>query len=137
MKIYPEDVFEHWIRKVSSDFYDRVYAHSWLSQVFLVPKDHITSQQIDFIIGAMGGPKRYSGRNPGDAHVHIFISEEMWNVREALLVQAFETVDCPADIREQWIKIENAFRKSIVMVDSSECRKRYLTDELIIIPRAR
>jgi len=124
---------EQWIRKVSEEFYQSVYGDQWLKQVFLVPQDHITSQQVDFVLAALGGPKRYSGRNPGDAHTHIFINEEMWNRREELLNQAFKTVNCPIEIQNQWLKIENAFKGAIVMKSPLDCLKRYQMDEIICV----
>lgn len=135
MKNYDESTGT-WIRKVSEEFYSLVYEHPWLKQVFAnVPQEHITNQQVDFVIGAFGGPQAYSGRNPGDAHPHIFISEEMWEVREEILKLAFERTQCPAEISVRWLKIENAFKKQIVMKDPSECKGRFTTDELIIIPK--
>jgi hemoglobin len=130
---YDNATLESWIRKVSEVFYEGVYRDSWLKQIFQVPQDHITNQQVDFMVGALGGPERYCGRNPQDAHTHIYIPEDMWVRREEHLLNAFREVGCPEDIQDIWLKIENAFKKRIVMQDSSECRKRYPGDDLIIV----
>lgn len=127
---------ESFIIKVSNAFYEHIYQHPWLKQVFQVPQEHITSQQIDFMLGAFGGPQRYCGRNPGDAHPHIYIDEQMWQLRHELLQKAFDETNCPNEMREKWLKIEEAFKKRIVMSNPSECQRRYTTDELIIIRRA-
>jgi hemoglobin len=129
---------ENWISRVSHEFYELVYKDQWFKDIFKVIKQEvITSQQIDFMVGAFGGAKRYAGRTPGDAHPHIFIDEETWQYREALLVQAFENVQCPESIRSKWLKIDNAFKKQIVMTDPAQCQKRYFTDEIIIVPNPR
>jgi hemoglobin len=127
---------EYWIEKVSHQFYELVYQDEWFKNIFKVIKQEIiTSQQIDFMVGAFGGPKRYSGRMPQDAHPHIFINEDIWEHREYLLNRAFEKVDCPAEIRTKWLKIENAFKRQIIMTDPSECKRRFTTDDLIIFPK--
>lgn len=127
---------EKWIRLVSTEFYEMAYEDEWLKDVFkIIKKEIITSQQIDFMLGAFGGPKRYSGRNPGDAHPHIFIDEDMWLVREDILVRAMDKVGCPQWIREKWIRIDNSFKRSIVMKGPDECKKRWNTDELVIVPK--
>jgi hemoglobin len=124
---------ESWIKKVSNLFYDKVYVHPWLKEVFQVPQAHIVSQQVDFILGVLGGPNRYSGRNPGDAHTHIFINEEMWSIREKLLVDSFDEIGCPAEIKEKWLKVENAFKRSIVLSRPEQCHGRYKNEEIIYI----
>jgi hemoglobin len=126
---------EAWIKSVSTHFYEAIYEDAWLKEVFVViRRETITSQQIDFMVGAFGGPKRYAGRSPSDAHPHIFIDENMWARREELLVDAFNKAGLPAWMQEKWLKIENAFKRSMVMSSPSECKKRFFTDELIIVP---
>lgn len=126
----------YWIKKVSEEFYARVYEDPWLKQVFgSIPQEHITAQQIDFMLAAFGGPDRYQGRRPQDAHPHIFVSEEMWQERERYLTQAFQTTGCPLELAEKWLRIDLAFKKQIVMSSPEECQRRFATDDLIIVPR--
>lgn len=67
------------IKDVNKVFYDEMFEDTWMKDVFVgVDIDIIKSQQTDFILGALGGPKRYGGRSPKDAHPHIFIQEDMW-----------------------------------------------------------
>lgn len=135
MSKYSDDDLLRWVTLATTEFYELVYKDPWLSQVFAkIPRAFITSQQIDFMVGLMGGPKNYSGRNAKDAHPHIYIPEEMWQVRENLLLESFKNLNFPEDLSQLWLKIDEAFKRSIVMSDSSECKKRYATDELIIIP---
>lgn len=130
--------FQDWIRLISTRFYDLAYEHEWLKQVFAqVDKELINNQQIAFMIQAFGGPKTYSGRNPGDAHPHIFISEDMWQVREALLTEAHRQVGAPEEILQKWLKIDLAFKHLIVVDRPDQCEKRWFTDELIIVPDPR
>lgn len=123
------------VLKVNKAFYDRVYKDPWMSQVFgVVEQKFIELQQTDFIVGALGGPKRYSGRAPQDAHPHIFVDQEMWDLRERFLVEALEEVKAPDWLRERWIKIDNAFKKAILKNSVADCKKRFTTDEIIHVP---
>jgi truncated hemoglobin YjbI len=134
-KNYSDSQLENWIYKTTHEFYELVYRDSWLRDVFrVVDQAFITSQQTDFMLGLLGGPKRFSGRNAKDAHPHIFVDEEMWQYREDLLLKAMEKTGLPQDLRERWLRIDEAFKRSIVMNDPSECKGRFATDELIIVP---
>lgn len=124
---------EFWVKRITEEFYELVYSDDWLKNVFTIDKEIITNQQIDFMVGALGGEKRYSGKSPADAHPHIFISEKMWERREALLQDAMQKVGAPHEFKQKWLKIDLAFKKHIVMNHPSECRKRFFSDELIIV----
>ncbi len=125
---------ESWVRIITEEFYELVYADEWLKQVFTIDQKVITSQQIDFMVGALGGEKRYGGKSPGDAHPHIFIDSEMWDLRESLLMKAMKKVGSPEELNARWIKIDLAFKRHIVMRDPSECQKRFFSDEVIVVP---
>jgi len=123
------------ITKVNEIFYDKLFDDPWLSQIFVdVDQDIITSQQTDFIVGALGGPQKYCGRSPKDAHPHIFIQEDMWDVREAYMVEALKEANAPEWISEKWLKIDNAFKAAILKGSIDECSGRYKSEEIINIP---
>jgi hemoglobin len=126
---------EFLIKQINDVFYDLVYDDKWLFDIFgLVDIDHIKSQQTDFILGALGGPKRYGGRSPKDAHPHIFIQEDMWELREKYLIDAFTECEAPEWMTKKWIDIDNAFKKSILKNSPKDCEGRYRSDPLIIVP---
>jgi truncated hemoglobin YjbI len=126
---------EYWVKKITEEFYELVYQDDWLKHVFTIDQKVITSQQIDFMVGALGGEKRYGGKSPGDAHPHIFVNEEMWQRREELLLLAMTKVGSPPELNAKWLKIDLAFKRHIVMTNPSECKKRFFSDELIIVPK--
>ncbi len=120
------------VARVSKALYDRVYRDPWLLLVFRVVKqEHIESQQTDFMVGAFGGPKNYSGRSPADAHPHIFIDKEMWALRRRYLLEAFDEAGVPEEMRDRWLKIEDAFKRAIVKGSPADCTGRFFTDEII------
>jgi truncated hemoglobin YjbI len=128
------DKLEYWVKTITEEFYELVYADEWLKHVFTIDQKIITSQQIDFMVGALGGEKRYGGKSPGDAHPHIYIDEEMWERREALVQEAMRRVASPQEINTKWLKIDSAFKRLIVNKDVSEVKKRFFSDEVIIFP---
>lgn len=121
--------------KINQVFYEYLYKDPWLKNVFaVVEQTLITRQQTDFMVGALGGPRKYSGRNPRDAHPHIFVDEEMWALREKYLKQAFQEVEAPLEIREKWLGVDEAFKDAIIKKDVSECRKRFFSDTIVHYP---
>lgn len=121
---------------VNNEFYDLVYQDEWFKHIFVViDQKIITQQQTDFMVQSMGGPKRYGGRSPEDAHPHIYIDEEIWEHREALLKKAFIKRNAPEDIISRWLKIDEAFKKSMIKSSVHQCKKRYQTDEIIYVPK--
>lgn len=132
MELSDQELYD-WIFKVNSLFYDKVYDDEWFKAVFRnIGKEIIIRQQTDFIVGAFGGPKRFSGKLPQDAHPHIFVDEEMWQVREQFLIAACKELNAPEGMLDKWLKIDNAFKKAIIKNSEADCKKRYFSDEIII-----
>lgn len=76
--------------KIINIFYDKVYQHPWLKLYFqAVPQQHIEDQQVDFMENVLGGDNRYAGKSPPAAHKHIFITQELFELRQTLLKEAF------------------------------------------------
>jgi len=121
--------------KVSEVFYEKLYNDPWLKDIFkIIKQDIITSQQTDFMVGNLGGPRKYCGRSPSDAHPHIYVDEEMWQLREKYLIEALSETGFPKDLGEKWLRIDQAFKSQIIKSSVSECTKRYKGDEIIFIP---
>lgn len=123
------------LEKVHKIFYDKVYADSWIGLYFNgIDQQVIETQQSDFMSQAMGGPAIYCGKLPVPAHRHMFISEELFNLRTALLIESLNETNVSKEHQEQWLKIDQAFNKAIVKKDISECSLRFNTDEIINYP---
>lgn len=120
------------LQRVAKRFYDKVYAHPWLKLYFIHTKQEIIeSQQVDFMTGALGGPRVFSGRMPQDAHMHINITPELIEVREKLLLEALDEEKAPAELKERWLRVENAFKRHIIKPSVEACQKRWTTDEIL------
>lgn len=133
MDVFSEEFKTH-IFNVNFEFYELVYKDEWLKKMFVnIAQEVITQQQTDFVIQAFGGPANYCGRMPADAHPHLFVTEKMWERREQYLMMAFEKLNTPEEIRNKWLKIDNAFKNIIVKKSFDQLSKRFFTDEFIIV----
>lgn len=125
-----------WVYKVADEFYELAYKDPWFKKIFRnIKQEIITSQQTDFMVQAFGGPKRFCGRVPKDSHTQVWVDENIWKYRENLLIQAFEKVNAPMELREKWLKIDEAFKSVIINKGGpEECYGRFKTDDIIYEP---
>lgn len=132
MDIYSNLKEKSIIRKINELFYEKVYEHQWLAKYFVdVSKEFIISQQTDYIIGEIGGPKLFSGRLPYNAHPHMYLTNDLFDIRESLLKQAFDETDAPEELRSVWLKIDKSFRSIIVKKSLDDCMKRFRSDKIL------
>lgn len=123
------------LRKIAKVFYDKVYAHPWISLYFKeVSQAVIESQQVDFMAQALGGPAKYCGKFVPEAHAHMMISHELFELREQLLMDTFEELKISEELRSRWLKIDRAFKSKVVKKGPSECVKRFATDQIVDFP---
>lgn len=121
--------------KIASIFYDKVYEHPWIGKFFQeVDQKTIESQQVKFMMGNLGGLKMYTGRLPGPAHKNMFITEELFELRERLLKEAFTEANASDELQARWLKIDHAFKGCIVKKSLNECEKTFVTDEILSFP---
>ncbi len=123
--------------RVHKVFYDKIYAHDWLKKFFAgIDQKMIENQQTDFMVQAMGGPERYCGRFPIPAHKHMFITEELFDLRHSLLDESLREVGVPASLRARWLKMDMAFKARLVKRSPTECEGRFRTDEILDFPKS-
>lgn len=124
--------------RITSEFYDRIYADPWLSQFFEgIPRDHIESQQTDFMQAALGGHNQYGGKTPPHAHKHINITEEVFMARQVFLMEAFDAANAHEDMVTLWLKIEETFKRKVVKQSIDDCEMRYSTEGIRDFPNPR
>lgn len=124
------------LQRVHRIFYDKLYAHAWLRGFFAgVDQKVIESQQTDFMAQAMGGPDVYCGKFPVPAHRHMFITEEAFDLRHALLEESLREANVPEALRASWLKIDGAFKGRLVKSRVEECEGRFKTEPILIVPK--
>ena len=124
------------IERVHNVFYDILLSHPWLKGFFEGKvKERLVSQQTDFMTAMLGGPKRYYGRDPGPAHCHLFITDEVFDLRHQLLGEAMERAGLAPHLRAPWLKRDWAMRRALVKSQPSECFGRYKMEPIIVVPK--
>ncbi|MBL4940263.1 MAG: group 1 truncated hemoglobin [Colwellia sp.] len=122
--------------KINKVFYDKVYQHAWLKEYFIkIPQQHIEDQQIDFMQKVLGGNNVYVGKTPPATHNHMFIPDELFNIRKQLLIEAFEETQADAILIEKWLALDESFRRLIVNKSPNECSPRFTTDPILNFPK--
>jgi len=120
------------LERVHKIFYDKIYRDPWIGQFFAsINQTHIEAQQTDFMAQLMGGPKNYMGRMPIDAHMHMFITDELIQLRHELLAASLIEAGVPEAERADWLRLDGAFKKVMVKTKLEECQRRFASDEII------
>ena len=125
------------LQRVHKIFYDKVYAHPWLRLFFA---DHsqvaIENRQTTFMAMKMGGDVVYTGKDIKVAHETMYITQELFEIRRALLDESIREAGVADELRERWLKIDSAFMKNIVK-DSLETftKTTWPYKKHIIIPK--
>ncbi len=124
------------VDKVTKAFYERMYNDPWLKQFFDgIPRSHIESQQNEFMQAALGGFNRYAGKTPPSAHKHIYITQEVYDAREAHLKAAFIECNTSEMMVEKWLKVDATFHGRVVKQSKSDCIMRYSKEGIRDFPK--
>lgn len=114
------------LERVHRIFYDKIYAHPLMRQYFAgIDQKHIEKQQTNFMAGNMGGPRRFAGLTPKSAHQHIFVTEELFDLRHGMLRDSIREAGISGILEMDWLRIDAAFRKALVRQSPDECSPRY------------
>ena len=131
-----DEMLASWVLKISERFYEKVYQDSWMKKIFRnIEQAIISTQQADFMTACLGGPKKFCGRVPKDAHPQVWIDEKIWNYRQKLLQETFDELNTPEILQQRWLKVDEAFKAVIINKNGpEECMGRFKTDEIIYEP---
>jgi truncated hemoglobin YjbI len=103
------------LQKVHKIFYDKVYADPWIGQ-FFAGHDQVAieNRQTSFMAEKMGGDVVYMGKEMEMVHEAMYITEELFQLRRALLDESLQEAGLSEELRERWLRIDGAFMKKIV-----------------------
>ncbi|MBI3902986.1 MAG: group 1 truncated hemoglobin [Nitrosomonadales bacterium] len=102
-------------QKVHKIFYDKIYAHPWLGQFFAGHEQTvIENRQTQFMAERMGGPDPYPGKEIAMVHETMYITQELFELRHAILDESLQEAGVPDDLRERWLKIDSAFMQKVI-----------------------
>ena len=103
------------LKKVHKIFYDKIYAHPWIGQFFIGhSQEAIENRQTIFMAEKMGGSIEYPGKEIEMVHEAMFITEELFSLRQSLLEDSLKEAGLAENLRERWKRIDGAFKKKIV-----------------------
>ena len=124
------------LERANKVFYDKIYAHPWLKGFFKdIDQKYIERQQTDYQTMRMGAGNIYSGKLPASCHRHMFINDEMLDLRMTLLRESIRECGVPEHLSDRWLDLVGSTRKDLVKTDPNQCQKRFATDEIIVIPK--
>ena len=63
---------------------------------------------------ALGGGNVYLGKLPVPAHKHMYITEELFDLRQQYLEEALNESNATQALKDKWNKIDEAFRNKLV-----------------------
>jgi len=108
------------LQQAHRTFYDKLYAHPWIRRFFEGhSQEAIENRQTQFIGQKMGGSVKYTGKALNLAHRRMYISQELLEVRQALLKEALVETGVPEPLCKRWLAIDHAFWAQL-MNDSLE-----------------
>jgi hemoglobin len=110
------------IYHVHQRFYDEIFDEPWLEQFFYgKSKEVLIHKQTQFMSAAFNGPNNYSGDTPAFVHMHLFITQEMADIRDTLLRKAILAEGLSTEIADRWLAVDRAFHPAIVKKSVDEC----------------
>lgn len=122
--------------RVHKIFYDKAYAHSWLSLYFTdKPQELLENQQTDFMVQLMGGPKTYAGKTPKMAHQHMMISEELFELRAQMLSDSIKEAGVSDELREAWLRVDANLKQALVKSSNTDCVQAYASQQILNFPK--
>lgn len=71
---------------------------------------------------------------PHHAHAHIFVTDELFLVRNNLLRDSLIEAEVPEKEREEWLALDRAFKRAIVKQSPDQCMRRYVDEDVVVIP---
>jgi ferredoxin-NADP reductase len=103
------------LSRLLNDFYSRVYEDPRLFPFFEgVTKQRAVEKQFSFMRQLFTGERVYFGDRPRNAHHWMVISDELFDYREALMVECLRRQGLPEHLITRWRAVEEFFRSDIV-----------------------
>lgn len=103
------------LNPIFEDFYSRVFEDERLAPFFHgVTQQRAMEKQVLFMRQLFSGEKVYFGDRPRNAHHWMVISDELFDYREAIMVDCLRRHGLPEHLVQRWREVENGFRDDIV-----------------------
>ncbi len=110
------------VLRIHRRFYDVIFEEPWLGKFFRGKHETtLARKQTEFMVAAFGGENRYRGDTPAFVHMHMLITQEQLETREALLRDAIREEGLSEEIVERWLRVDRGFWSGLVKASEEEC----------------
>ena len=79
----------------------------------------------------LGRNNCYIGKAPPVAHKHMFIPDELFEVRKVLLIEAFIETNAHQELIDKWLNLDESFRRLLVKKSLAECTARFNSEGIL------
>ena len=102
------------LQQVHKIFYDKIYAHPWLSKFFEgFDQQAIEDKQTSFMGEKFGGPE-YNGKPLKQVHENMFIPQELADLRHEILRESLVEANVPNELIDKWLRIDTDFMQQVI-----------------------
>ena len=63
--------------------------------------------------------------------MHMYITDAIFQLRQDILIQSLKEVRAQPELIERWLRVENAFKGSVVKQTPADCKKRFYNEEIL------
>lgn len=124
------------LEAVVTTFYDRVYAHPWIGQFFTTVDRKIQEFNLVHFIQRSWDDKAYpkrQARTLWHQHAHLFIGDELFDLRQELFAEALRHHGHGKDVVEAFLDFNERWRGVVVKSSIEECSD--MLAEIVVCPR--
>ena len=105
---------EEKVNTIHKHLYDYLFEDRWLGQYFYGKnKQTLIRKQTEFVMSMAGLSTGSLLESPYTMHMHMFINEEVYNVRQEYLRRSLIAENMGVEQIQVWIDFDNAFREAI------------------------
>ncbi|TGD72649.1 group 1 truncated hemoglobin [Mangrovimicrobium sediminis] len=123
------------IDAVHRRLYDRLFDDAWIGQFFYgKSKTALVRKQTEFTLHYFGALADYTSEPPQRLHMHMYIDEEMFDIRHDYLKRSIEEEGVQESLKLLWLDFDESFRPSITKAGVETCVMR-CPGQMPIVPR--
>lgn len=113
------------LERVHKIFYDKIYNHPWIGQFFQgFNQQVIEDRQSSFMSEKFGGPA-YLGKPLTQVHENMYITQELADLRHAILTSSLTEAGVSTELCERWLRIDSAFMQQVIKKDLASFYRDY------------
>lgn len=110
------------LRRVLSDFYDRVFADTMIGYLFDGKNKHrLIQKEWELVASLLGSGVPYTGRAMAAAHAKVSIAAGHFDRRMTILEETLADHAVDPEVRERWLSHSRALRAQLTSDPDESC----------------